>query len=377
MRLYGYILREIFGILLVGLFVFTSILILNRFSKLTELILEKGVSLKDILLLFVYSSPSQLTFSLPMSFLLATVIVLGRLSSENEILALKACGIDLRHLFVPVSFMALLIVGFGLFNTSYLLAKSTDGAELTLLEIMKKSVSFDEKEGIFHDTIPGVVIYVDRIRREEGVLEGILISDKRDPKVPQLILAKRGGIRFDPSTLILHFNLEKGSLHRWEKAKDAYRMFSFENYAFSLNLSSLLNTARLVRKKPFEMSYKELKEKIEKARGAEKEELLFELYKKLSISLSPLPFTLLLVPLGIRRRTGGKFSGLLYGLSLFLLYYILLAFSERIRNAFGLPPFLMSSLPNGTVALLGLFLSRGLNEERDDRLEGIKRVLGL
>lgn len=365
------------GVLLVSIFAFTSLLVLHRFSRMTELILRKGVSFFDILLLFLYSSPTHLSFSLPMSFLLATVIVLGRLSNENEVFILKASGIDLRHLFLPVSFVAILIVFFSLFNTSYLLSMSTKQVDLTLLKILKKSVSFDDRDGIFYDAIPGVVVYVDRIKRQEGLLEGIVISDERDQNVHQFIAASRGGIKFDPATLFLHFDLEKGALHRWERHKDAYRVFSFDSYAFSLNLSSLFDTARIVKRRPFEMTYKELREKIEKANPGEKKDLLFELYQKFSISLSPLAFTLLVVPLGIRRRTGGKFSGLLYSLLLFLLYYMLLAFSERLNKASSLAPLFLSSVPNYVVASFGLYLSRALNRDKPDKLTRLRKTLGL
>ncbi len=94
----------------------------------------------DIVLLIVYSSPPYLTFTLPMAFLLSTIVTLGRLSTENEILALKASGVNLRCLFVPIAFVGIIIIisAVALFNTNFLLPTSANLFRDTLLNVLKK-----------------------------------------------------------------------------------------------------------------------------------------------------------------------------------------------------------------------------------------------
>jgi lipopolysaccharide export system permease protein len=118
-----------------------------------------------------------------MAFLLSTIVVLGRLSTENEILALKASGVNLKCLFMPLIAVAAAITFFGLLNASTLLPKSGNLFRDTLLNIVKKGISLDDKEGAFNDTLPDIVVYIDKVDTKDKHLTGILVADDRDKNV--------------------------------------------------------------------------------------------------------------------------------------------------------------------------------------------------
>src|SRR4030066_538445 len=99
---YLYILKEVFPIFLIGLMVFTIILLMDKILKLIELIVTRGVSLTQILMLLLFISPSFLIFTIPMAFLLGTLLSFGRLSGDSEITAFKASGMSLYQLYLPV-----------------------------------------------------------------------------------------------------------------------------------------------------------------------------------------------------------------------------------------------------------------------------------
>ncbi|MCX8021582.1 MAG: LptF/LptG family permease [Syntrophorhabdaceae bacterium] len=376
-KIYRYILKESLYIFLLSLGILTFIMILSRIGRIADLVINKGVFLKDIFLLVVYSSPPFLTFTLPMSFLLSTIVTLGRLSSENEILVLKASGVDLRCLFYPIGIVAVAITILGLVNTTLLLPKGGELFRNTLLDIVKKGISLDDKEGIFNDTIPGVVIYIDKVDTENKVLAGIMVSDDRDKDVKQMISASKGLINFDPVTLDLVFIFEKGNLHRWEKKSDIYRSLSFKNYTFSLNLSNILPTNVSLRKRPHEMNIGELRRAASKAEPSDRYDLLLEIYKKFSLPFSSIAFTFLIIPLGVKRRGEGKFSGIIYSLLLFVFYYVVMAFSENAGKAINIPTFFVVWIPNLVIVILGLKLTKELNsEEKEYIVQKIKHILG-
>jgi lipopolysaccharide export system permease protein len=363
-RFYLYLFKELSYIFLLSLGILTFVMVLGRIGKLADLVINKGVEIKDIVLLIVYSSPPYLTFTLPMAFLLSTIVVLGRLSTENEILALKASGVNLRCLFMPMLAIALLITFFGLVNAGTLLPKSGALFRNTLINIVKKGISLDDKEGAFNDTLPGIVVYIDKVNTKNKMLSGILVADDRDKNVKQTISANKGIINLDPDTLDLAFVLEDGNLHRWEKKDDTYKNVSFKNYTFIMNLEKVLPYNVNLRKKPFEMDNRELNEALAKAQSSdERYDLLLEIYKKFTIPLSSLAFVFLTVPLGIKRRVEGKFSGALYSLLLFIFYYLLMALTENVGKSIHLPILITTLLPNITIALIGLYLSRELNSE--------------
>lgn len=368
-----YILKEMSYILLLSLAILTFILVMNRLGKLTDLVINKGVEFLDIVLLVVYSSPPFLTFTLPMAFLLSTIVTLGRLSTENEILALKASGVNLKCLFVPIASVGILITAIALFNTNLLLPTSANLFRDTLLSVLKKGITVDDKEGIFNDTIPGVVIYIDKVDPQSKKLTGILVSDDRDKDEKQTISASNGIIHLDPVTLDLSFFLTNGSLHKWEKKDDIYRTVAFRDYAFMVNLENMLPPSAGVRKRPFEMDRAELRKAMSFAKTDRQYDLQIEIFKKITIPLSSLAFVLLTVPLGIRRKVEGRFSGIMYSLVLFVFYYMIMAFTENLGKSLHIPPILIASIPNTTIVLLGLYLLRNLNVEEPTKASRVVR----
>jgi lipopolysaccharide export system permease protein len=362
-KFYLYIFKELAYILCLALGILTFILIMSKMGRIADLVINKGIDLKDIILLIVYSSPPFLTFTLPMAFLLSTIVVLGRLSAENEILVLKASGINLKCLFYPIASVSIIITFVGLINTNIFLPKSGELFRATLLNVIKKGISVDDKEGVFNDTISGVIIYINKVDANNKSLSGILVSDDRDKDVKQMISADKGLINYDPATLDLYFLLEKGSLHRWEKINDVYRNLSFKNYSFSINLTNMLPGNVSLRKRPYEMDIKELRQSLPGASPSDRYDLLLEIYKKFSIPLSSLAFIFLTIPLGVRRGIGGKFSGIVYSLVLFIFYYILMAFTENIGKAISLPAILTSCIPNIIIISAGFSLLKQLNSE--------------
>jgi len=96
---------------------------------------------------------------------------------------------------------------------------------------------------------------------------------------------------------------------------------------------------------------------------AKRYDIMLEMYKKITIPLSPLAFIFLTIPLGVRRKIEGKFSGTLYSLLVFVLYYVLMAFTENIGKTIHLPAIITAFLPNLVVAAMGFYLLKHINEE--------------
>ncbi|OPY67528.1 MAG: putative permease YjgP/YjgQ family protein [Syntrophorhabdaceae bacterium PtaU1.Bin034] len=373
-KFYLYLLKELLLLFFLSLSVFTFILVVSRLGKMADLVVNKGVDLKDIILLIAYSSPPFLTFTLPMAFLLSSVVVLGRLSSENEVLALKASGVNLKNLFVPVSILGVAVFFAGFLNSSLLLSKSSEAFRTTLADIAKKGISIEDREGIFNDSIPGVVIYIDKVDTKNRNLSGIIISDDRDEGVRQTVTAEMGTLNVDSKTFDLSFLLKNGSLQRWEKQQDTYRSLSFKDYTFALNLESLLRKGD-TRKRPYEMDINELRKAFSNAKDENKYDFALEIYKKISVPFSIVAFVLLTVPLGVKRKTEGKFSGVVYSLLIFIAYYILTAVTENVGKVYEVQPLLVCFLPNIVFSLAGIYLIVRINNEDQGRVfANLKRL---
>ena len=170
-------------------------------------------------------------------------------------------------------------------------------------------------------------------------------------------------ISLDPVSLDLLFMLENGNLQRWEKTGDVYRNISFKDYAFSMNLTNMLPNTTSLRKRPYEMNVQELKKAMLTANAGDRYEYLLEIFKKISLPLSTVAFVFLAIPLGIRRKIEGNFSGILYSLMLFIIYYMLMAFTENAGRSIKSPVFITSLIPNIIIVGIGLSMLKNLNSE--------------
>ncbi len=354
-----YLLKELLLLFFLALSIFTFILVIMRLGKMADLVINRGVDLKDILLLIAYSCPPMLTFTLPMAFLLASVVAMSRLSSENEILALKASGVNLRSLFVPVSMLGAIVLVAGFLNNGLFLSKSSEAVRNIFVNIAKKGFSI--QEGVFNE-FPGVVIYVDKVDAANKNMSGIVIADDRDESCRQTFTAEKGSVNLDLKTFDLSFVLKNGSLQRWQRLGDTYQSLAFNNYAFYLNLTSLLPNREL-KKRPWEMDIQELRKAFLAAKSENKYDFALEICNKFSVPFSVVAFMLLTVPLGVKRRAEGKFSGVVYSLLIFISYYILSAISENVGRIYEGWPFLVSFAPNIIFSFAGVYLVSGLNRE--------------
>jgi len=126
----------------------------------------------------------------------------------------------------------------------------------------------------------------------------------------------------------------------------------------------MVPTAGVSRKLAYEMDHNELKKTLAKTTNEnDRYDLLLEIYKKISLPLSSLAFIILTVPLGVRRKVEGKFSGTLYSLLLFIFYYVLMAMTDSLGKNIHAPPYLVTFLPNAVILGMGLYLVRSLNKE--------------
>ena len=84
-----YIIKEIIVMFLFSITIFTFTLVVGNIIRLAELVINKGVDIRLVGKLFLYLIPFLLSYTIPMSILTSALLVFGRLSGDNEIVAIK------------------------------------------------------------------------------------------------------------------------------------------------------------------------------------------------------------------------------------------------------------------------------------------------
>src|SRR6202046_1142568 len=106
-----YISKEIVAPFGLGVGLLTFALVTGRLLKLTEMVVNHGVSLGDVASLIGYIMPAFLEMTFPMAVLLGVLMGFGRMSGDREVIAARACGMSLYRLAMPGICFSLLIWG--------------------------------------------------------------------------------------------------------------------------------------------------------------------------------------------------------------------------------------------------------------------------
>jgi len=354
---YLYVLKEILPISFLGVMIFTIILLMDKILKLIELIVTRGVSVWRILMLLLFISPSFLTFTVPISVLLGTLLGIGRLSSDSEITAFKASGISLYQLYIPIFALSMAAYLFTTFLVLYGLPWGNRGFRATLYLIAQSRADVEIKERVFNDVFDGLVVYVDKVPVQGKKMEGILIYDERDKDRANTIFAKEGFVVNDPKSHEVALRLIDGDIHRYEPKSNVYQRVQFSTYDLRLELAKIF--VSLGKKlKEHEMSVEEIKEKMAKMkqRGENTTPQEIEIHKRYAIPFVCLVFGLVGLPLGIQPRRSGRSHGFVFSILILLAYYIALTSFEILANRHVIPPAAVGWAPNILFGALGVYL---------------------
>nr|WP_320116384.1 LPS export ABC transporter permease LptF [uncultured Desulfuromonas sp.] len=361
-----YISREIVAPFLLSLVLFTFVLLLSRLLKLIEMVVDKGVAVSEILHLFACLLPSFFVITVPLSFLLAVMLAFGRLSSDSEIVAMKAAGFSLYRLTQPVLVIALGVCAFTAYLTLIAEPAGRVKLEKRLINIAYSKAAVALQPQIFNEEFDGLMLYANSVDNQTNTMTGVFISDERMGNTPSIIVARRGEIRSDRSNGSLLMHLRDGSIHRpvVREGKRSYQVVDFQSYDVNLSLNTADKEDKALHLKPKEMSTKALMQPAPELPEEKQRERRVELMERMVLPFSPLIFALLAVPLGIRSHRSPKGGGFSIALFIFLSYYLCLSVAKTMVQENNWP--LLGSLwgPSVVFILAGILLLIRAAQER-------------
>src|SRR5262249_1144116 len=225
-----YVAREVLGPFGMGVGLLTFALVTGRLLKLTEMVVNHGVTLAEVAELIGYIMPAFLELTLGMAVLLGVLLGVGRVSGERGMTAGRACGVSLYRLAVPAVGVALAVYAVATWFAFSVRPWANARLEDRLYYLTRTRAAAGLKEKVFNDSIPGIVAYIDTISVEDGSLHGILIADSRNAQQLNTIIAKRGvvlsGDNSDGTTL----RLFEGSVFGADPDTDQSHVTSFRVY---------------------------------------------------------------------------------------------------------------------------------------------------
>ena len=375
-----YLVRETVGPLTLGLLVFTFLGLLQELFKFAELIIERDVEVRIVLQLLAYNLPQIIVLTIPMAFLFAILLAIGRMAADSELVAMRASGISLFSVYRPILFMSLLLAAVTTYLMTVTLPAGNKATSELQLAILKRSVNQQVKPRVFYDGLQGRVLYVFESSENEDGWRGVFLADAIPGPEQQVIVGETGRINVTPGNgrpPVLMFGL--ADVHEVNtNDPSTYRLQRLRDANIVIEDSLLRHNEGLVLAKGVRsMTLSSLVERAEEPGlpDEERNKALVEIHKKFAIPGACLVFGLYGIPLGFRNRRTGRSSGFLISVTMFLFYYVMLGNGEEAAVNGQIPPWLAMWAPNILLLVLGTFLLWRRNRDKSLMISAVDRYL--
>ncbi|MBX7152814.1 LptF/LptG family permease [bacterium] len=235
-----YILREHIGPFFFALALITSMLVLNFVLQAMRYIIGKGISIQIILEYIIYNLAWIMVLVVPMSVLVATIMAFGRMSSDNEVTAIKAGGISFYSLIMPVLLASVMLaIALVEFNDK-VLPVANHKARVLKKNIQNKRPTLSIEPGVFLEDLENFSMIVENKDELGSGIYGVTIVDKSQHNVWRTIVAEKGKIEIDESSEAMIVTLENGEIHEMNFRKmEAYQTIHFAVHRVNIPVENL------------------------------------------------------------------------------------------------------------------------------------------
>lgn len=337
-------LGELFSTFLLTLVLCTTVLLFEKVFRIMKI--SQGIATLDVLKLILFIQPSFLLLGIPMSLLVAILIVYGRMTMDNEITILMASGSPFSLVIRPAVRFAAACLAFSLVVSLYLFPLTNRLFRETLYDALSRSVSIDE--GVLNDRFPGLLVYV-KNKISDRLYGDIFIYNTRNQDEPVVIAAGSGEILSDPEKGVFQFLLKDGNIHLIADL-DGYTYISFGQYYMEFDLGAAGSSSS-----KGEMYLGQLWHAAREGPPIRRTNLLVEFHKRLALPFACLILGFLAAPLGAMVGKAGRMGGFGIALGVMVGYHILFVGGENIAQAGKVPVWLAMWAPN--IAIAGLTAS--------------------
>jgi len=234
MLIYRYILRAHIAPFVFGTSVIMALFLIQYMMRWVDKLASKGLDAGTIVQFLVLNLSWIVVLAIPIGVLFSTIMAFGAMSSNHEVTVMKASGVGLFRMMIPVVIMGALLWGFTFWYTDSVLPDSNVRLTGMMRDIESTKPSFAVEEGQF-TTFNSTTSILARQVLPNGSMLGVSIYDKSKFDVMNIINADSGRLAFSPSLTRLVIQLSKGEIHqRGIRNPNEYRVVSFDRYQIVL-----------------------------------------------------------------------------------------------------------------------------------------------
>jgi LPS export ABC transporter permease LptG/LPS export ABC transporter permease LptF len=353
-----YLIRETIPPFLLALAVSTFMLAIQPMLPQAQLLLAKNVPLPTVAFCLVLLLPSALGLTIPIAYLAATLLALGRWSADHEAVALLACGVNPNRLLRPILMMGVVAMALTAFVMMELIPDSNQKYREVTFKFFTQKTETEIKPRFFYEGLPGKAIYL-LDKQADGSWSNILLADTSKPDHLTFDLAERGEMVLDPAARTGAIVLTEARRYAPGATAGTYSTSQVDTERFPIAADTFFGAADasavLGRGLP-EMHIPELLARIDEL--AQRDEPMYReqlyLQQKFSFPAACIVLGLLALPVGLHTRKEGRLTGMMMGLVVVLVYYGLQQLAEGQASARHIPAWSARWIPNLILLPVGL-----------------------
>jgi LPS export ABC transporter permease LptF/LPS export ABC transporter permease LptG len=380
--LFRAIFREVAKSAIFGAALFTFVLFLQRVGKLFEILVRSSAPPATVAHLFVLAIPFTLSFTMPLGVLVGVLIALSRMSSDGEIIALRAAGVPSRKVIPPVLVFATLAMLVTATASLWLTPYSTWKTYKVLNQLSAAELTSEVQAQVFNEDFPNRILYISDVTpgamnqwrnvfiADTTPVEEQKKTDHDEGDGPTVTVAPHAVAVPDVPHNQIQLFLQEGVVYDVGKDPKEYYRKSVSSGAQVLDAT-----------KPNEVHAKGYTEidTLPLYRLAYHDKTLdhdnliqarIELHRRLALPPACFLLALIGIPLGISSRKGGKSGAFVVTVALAFIYWMGLIAGQRLGQTGKLPVGVAMWIPNAVFAVVGLFLLTRMERPGDRDLIG-------
>ncbi|MBG0789999.1 MAG: LPS export ABC transporter permease LptF [Desulfovibrionaceae bacterium] len=355
-KLFGLTVSCLLGLILVG-----------RMLQLRSLFLSQDIGIFHILQLFFFLTPFFLLLITPIATMLSVFLTYLRMSTDNELIALKASGVSLYRMLPAPALFCLMMTIFTFFISFWGLAWGMDMFKTKLYEFARTNSRFALQPGVFNKEFPGVTFYAHQVDNETGELKFAFVRDESIKDSSVVIVAPEARIESTPELAEIRITFRNGKIFR--ESGDELNVLRFGKYSIKLDLGKLL-MGFTFEDKAKDMSFARLSAiRSDPAQGPSQDMRFLrkvdtEYFKRLTMPVGCIVLGMFAIPIAYVFRGLKQQYGLLLALGLFLVYYTMFSVGVSMSESGQMPPSVSLWAPNILFVLVAGIGIRYANLER-------------
>ena len=335
----------------------------NIFRKLLPLLVNHDVPMEYLITFIAYVLPFSLIFTIPWGLLTAILLVFGRLSAENELIALRSNGVSVTRVSVPLAGIALVCTAICLWLNVQVAPAAQERLRSTIFDLATRNpmALFGSDQVI--DQFPGRRIYVGK--KEGNRLENITVFEMNDKALPvKVTYARTGMLEADLANKQILMHLYEA---RYQE-RDSKDPFNLHKMRDGINMVegtlpiSLEELYEKQKKRPSRsaLSIEQLLEQLKSENKRERSASRTEINKRFSFPFACVAFAIIGVPLGVTAHRRETSIGFAMGLIVATTYFLFVIIGDTLRGNPHAHPELLVWFPNILFIVLGVLLFRRL-----------------